>query len=96
MRHRSQNKKADSLAATMEIDPLPPISGVNAPTPDTEKVVHVIPDALMAPGGGAEWVVADATDPRWESVINRNVKCAVVDDIAFTYVKQGFQSDETI
>ena len=64
----------------MEIDPLPPISVVKAPTPETEGVAHVIADATVAPGVDAKKIVADDKDPRWEFAINRNVKCAIGND----------------
>jgi WD40 repeat protein len=57
----------------------------------SEGVAHVIPDAPMAPMGNCE---IDASAPRWESVVSRNVKCATVNSTTLTCVKHGSHSDK--
>jgi len=64
----------------MEIDPLPPISVMKAPTPETEGVAHVITDAPLAPGGGCEIDLGGCHRPKVRFVINRIFQHAIGND----------------
>ena len=57
----------------------------------SEGVAHVIPEAPMAPMGNCE---RDASAPRWEYVVSRNVKCATVNSTTLTCVKHDSHSDK--